>query len=213
MWKWIFRGHSLYSLVTSEIIAPWLWPLLIAIGIALTNFISPVPIPFLIAAMATGFGGVAIGIKAIGELRSANAIEGKLVIVKSLTEFGFRETDQKKAKRFLETVRLGFEFASRAEFPILFRVDEIYSDFANKVPSRKPLDDQEIEISPKGMGFHKDTAIQVSQDVGNGLEGNLRISVSYWRKGHRKVSKLERAAEFRLFVDANGQVMVDHNDR
>ena len=151
--KWIFRAEGLHGLVTSEIVAPWLWPTLAAVMIAILGMIDPVPLPFLATAVMVAFGVVALGIMQVSVLRSQNMIESKLAF-----DGPTYDIDIKKAKEgdepspaMLLNARIGFKLTSQADFPIMFRIDEVYTEFNSKVPKRSEKNMNLSKYPRKGL--------------------------------------------------------------
>ncbi|SDX70048.1 hypothetical protein SAMN05444358_10994 [Ruegeria halocynthiae] len=209
--KFIFSIEAWHGLLTNEFVAPWLWPSLgvVLVGVAHYFTASPVPLPYLIAAMALTFGGIAGGIANVSSWRSKITIDGKLVHSQPYLEAYTDANNQA-----LNAVKLGFIVNNLADYPIEFKVDELYTEIGARVPSGDSDKSQTYEVPPTGQGWYLNGAIDLkTESKVSGLSGKIQYKVTYWRKGQKSTALLEKLMHVALQRLPSGDLTIQTIDQ
>lgn len=183
IWNAILNVQGAVGIV--ELLKPWIFPLLSSGLTAAAAYIAPIPVPYLLAAASIVFAMSAHGVFYIRSLREKLDPSGKLQII-SAPLCGV-DVDTSSDQHILGNVQFGFSVLSKAEFPIFFSVDEIYSDFMGRVCPNKSPQPKVIEVPAGGEGWWRDAPISIGVPMPNDTQfGNLSFKVSYWKNPHKK---------------------------
>lgn len=202
IWNAILNVQGAIGIV--EFLKPWIFPFLSGAITVATAYVASIPIPYLLAAASIVFAMSAHGVFYIRSLREKIDPSGKLQIV-STPLYGV-DVDTSSDQHILKNVQFGFSVLSKAEFPIFFSVDEIYSEFMGRVCQNKNHQPKVIEVPAGGEGWWRDFAIPIQTRMPNDTRfGKLTFKVSYW-KNPRRTYSLQKKWSIQAAFNAAGSV-------
>lgn len=208
MWKFIkfIFVEGIMAFVTSEFFITIVGPTVVAVLIGALGYVQafPMPLSYLVAAMALGFGATATGVLRISEYRQRVSIDGKVAFSRPTLNVALAE-DEKK----IERISLGFQLSSSADFPIEFQVVELETEINQRVPVNKfkKSEAKTLELPPRGSGFYRDGDIEIGEVIDKRVEGRITFKVNYWRAGAKKKASVSKNLNIILSPGVQGQLL------
>jgi hypothetical protein len=132
---------------------PWLAPTLGSAVALLSGLITPVPIPYLLAAVSLVFACITIGLVNLDEWRHRTDPSGKLHFVTPL--YGL-DIQSKNDGHQIQKVQFGIKLTNNANFAIAFKMEDIRTQFMGQINPRAQLDGVSHEIPAHGDGWYRD---------------------------------------------------------
>jgi hypothetical protein len=150
------------------------------------GIIQWLPMPYVLAATALTFGGVAAGMNHFSQLFFQRTPEGKLKV--SANSFGKRFANKK-----LVAVKFGLNYQNIAIFPIEFEVRPIHVTLGASV-NPNPTRTITGSIAPiGGTGIFWEAEIPVNKDMkGELVEGRFELEILYGRVGKKRYTMTKK---------------------
>jgi hypothetical protein len=183
-----------------------LWPSLSAAAWAgllmLSTLATPVPLPYLMAAAAFGFGAVIWSAVHISLLQERRRVRDRLLFEDIWFGRDFVIDDDGNVN--LTSVQIGLIMSNAAPFPMNIRVADIRSSFAGRIPQNPQYDTASGTIQIGRATSFRDASIHLGDGLpvtpGQAHQGWLHFKVEYDRDDRYRYA-IEHKLRLSFYVD------------
>lgn len=181
----------------SQIFWSWGWPVMLPIISGALLWLQGSPVGYIFIGMVMTFAFTAFGLFWFSRWSYYRSSEWKLSFAEGQVLWDGNGTDQLN-------IRIGIILRSSAEFPIIFKMEEIKTSLGNSFNPSPQYPTKIITVPPHGDAFYYDDVIQVaSASVSAGIDGKISYKIKYGAENSTRKYEMIKSHRCHLFSDEN----------